>query len=140
MRSIDAARRARYLQLFQEVIEIFDLQPGKGNAVFFKVVMERGQKAFDLSEVVERRFVRLLMEIGVKGIGQLDLSPGDSQRSGNPVVDRKKARQCDERTRGVLETANAAELLQGMEGKHIFPGHLVAYRETKKLQQDERIV
>lgn len=139
MRSIDAARRPSYLQLCQEVIEIFDLQLGKGHAVFFKVGMERGQKAFDLSEVVERSFVRLLMEIGLKGIGQLDLSPWDSQRPGNPAVDRKKARQCDESTRGVLETAKGTELFQGLGGKHIFPDHLVACCEAKKVKQDERI-
>jgi hypothetical protein len=101
--------------------------------------MERGQKAFDLSEVVERSFVRLLMEIGLKGIGQLDLSPWDSQRPGNPAVDRKKARQGDESTRGVLETAKGTELFQGLGGKHIFPDHLVACCEAKKVKQDERI-
>ena len=85
MRAIDAARRACYLQFCQEVIEVFDLQFGKGNAVFFEVGMESGQKAFDLSEVVERSFVRLLVEIGLKGIGQLDLSPWDSHRPGRPA-------------------------------------------------------
>jgi hypothetical protein len=58
MRSIDPARGASYFQFCQEVIELFDLQLGKGNAVFFKVSMERGKKAFDLSEVVERSSVR----------------------------------------------------------------------------------
>ena len=97
MRSIDAARRASDLQPCQEVIEVFDLQLGKGKAVFFKVVMERGQKAFDLSEVVERSFVRLLMEIGLKGIGQIDQPSWDCQRPGDFAVAVKKARQCDER-------------------------------------------
>jgi len=82
--------------------------------VLFKVVMEGGQKAFDLSEVVERRFVRLLMEIGVKGIRQIDGPSWDAQRPGDPTVDKKKARHSEESTRGVLETAYLRELLQGM--------------------------
>ena len=92
MRSIDAACRASDLQFCQEVIEIFNLQLGKGKAVFFKVGMERGQKAFDLSEVVERSFVRLLTEIGVKGIGQIDWPSWDGQRLGDFAVAVKKTR------------------------------------------------
>jgi len=139
MRSIDAARRASDLQPCQEVIEIFDLQLGKGDAVFFEVGMESGQKAFDLSEVVERRFVGLLVEIGLKGIGQLDFSPWDSQRAGSPAVDRKKARQWDESTRCVLETAKVGKPLLGVEGEHILPGHLVVCCEAKKVDQNEGI-
>ena len=89
-RPIDAACRASDLQFCQEVIEIFDLQLGKGNAVFFKVVMERGQNAFDLSEVVGRSFVRLLVEIGLKGIGQIDRPSWDGQRPGDFAVAVKK--------------------------------------------------
>jgi len=72
MRSIDAACRTRELQLCQELIKVLDLQLGKENAVLLNVVVERSQKAFDLSEVVERRFVRHLMEVGVEGIGQIE--------------------------------------------------------------------
>lgn len=93
------------------MIEIFDLQLGQGEAVFFKVGMEGGQKAFDLSEVVEGSFVRELVEIGLKGIGQIDGPSWNAQRAGNPAVDGKKARQGDERTGGVPETANPTSAL-----------------------------
>ena len=43
-------------------------------------------------------------------------------------------------TRGVLETAKVGKLLQGVEGEHIFPDHLVACCEAKKVDQDERIL
>ena len=139
MRSIDAARRAGYLQICQEAIEILDLQLGKGNVMFFKVGMERGQKAFDLSEVVERSFVRLLMEIGLKRIGQQDLSPWDSQRPGNPAVDGKIAGQCDEGTGCALEGTKLTERLECVEGKHIFPDYIFGYGEPKKVHQDEGV-
>jgi hypothetical protein len=140
MRSIDAACRASDLQPCQELIEIFDLQLGKGKAAFFKVVMEGGQKAFDLSEVVGRRFVRELMEIGVKGIGQIDGSSWNAQRPGNPAIDKKKARYGEQSPRGMLEPAQVRELLQSLGGKHLFPGYLVAGGEAKKVDQDEGIL
>jgi hypothetical protein len=92
------------------------------------------QKAFDLSEVVERGFVRLLMEIGVKGIGQLDLSPWNTQRPGDPAVDRKKARHGEQSPRCMLETTAVRERLQGLGGKHLFPDHVVACCEAKKVE------
>ena len=118
MRTIDPARRASYSQLCQEVIEIFDLQLSKSNAVFFKVSMERGKNPFDLFEVFESS-VGLLVEIGLEGIGQLDLSPRVGQRPRNPAVDRKKTRQFDESTGSVLETAKLRELFQGVWGKDL---------------------
>ncbi len=73
-------------RLCQEVIELFNLQLGKGNAVFFKVVMERGENAFHLSEVVGRNPVGLLAEIGIKGIGQIDRLSWGGQRLGDFAV------------------------------------------------------
>jgi hypothetical protein len=89
--SIEAACRASDLEFCQEVIEVFDLHIGKGNAVFFKVGMERAQSIFYASEVVGRSFVGLLVEVGVKGIGQLDRSLWDCQRLGEFAVAVKKA-------------------------------------------------
>jgi len=89
VRSIDSARRASYFQFCQEVIEIFDLQLGKSNAVFSSK-HEQGKNTFDLFEVFEGSSVRLLVEIGLKGIGQLDLSPWNCQRRGIlPLIERK---------------------------------------------------
>ena len=39
----------------------------------------------------------------------------------------------------MLETAHVRELLQGVEGEHLFPGHIVACCEAKKVDQDEGI-
>jgi hypothetical protein len=139
MRSIDAAGRASHLEFCQEVIEIFNLQLGQGKTVFFKVGMEGGQKAFDLSEGVERSSVGLLTEIGVKRIWQIDQSSWSGQRLGDLAVAVKKTGECGKRTRGVLETAKLRELLQGVWDKHIFPNHIPAGGEAKKVDQDDGI-
>jgi len=101
--------------------------------------MERGKNPFDLFEVFERSSVGLLVEIGLEGIGQLDLSPRVGQRPRNPAVDRKKTRQFDESTGSVLETAKLRELFQGVWGKDIFPDHIPAGGEAKKVDQSKGI-
>jgi hypothetical protein len=69
---MDVACGPRDLLLRQKTIEFFNLQLRQGNAMFFKVVIERGQNAFHQSEVIGRNPVGLLAEIGIKGIGQID--------------------------------------------------------------------
>jgi len=39
----------------------------------------------------------------------------------------------------MFETAHVRELLQGVEGEHLFPNQLVACGEAKKVNQDEGI-
>jgi len=39
----------------------------------------------------------------------------------------------------MVESAHVRELLQGVEGEHLFPYHLVACCEAKKVDQDEGI-
>jgi len=90
MRTIDAAGRASDLESCQELIKVLDLQLGKENAVLLKVVVERGQKAFDLPKGVERSLVGLLPEIGVKRIGQIDQPSWDGQRFGDFAIAVKK--------------------------------------------------
>jgi hypothetical protein len=101
--------------------------------------MESNENMFYASKVVERSSVRLLVKIGLKGIGQLDLPPWFCQGAGNPASERKKARQSDKGTRCVLETAKGRELLHGIGDKHVFPEHILASCETKKVDQDEGI-
>jgi hypothetical protein len=39
----------------------------------------------------------------------------------------------------VFETAKLGELLQGVEGEHVFPGNLPASAEAKEVDQDKGI-
>jgi Transposase C of IS166 homeodomain/zinc-finger binding domain of transposase IS66 len=136
---MDVACSPRDPLLCQEVIEVFNLQLGQGNAMLFKIVMERGQNPFHLSEGVGRNPVGLLAEIGIKGIGQIDQPSWDGQRFGDLAAAVKKTGECGERARSMLETAHVAECLEGVEGEHLFPGHVFACCEAKELDQDEGV-
>jgi hypothetical protein len=137
--SIDAACRASNLKFCQEAIEVLDLHTGKGNVVFFKVGVETTQNPSCVSEVIGRNLVGLLVEIGVKGIGQLNGFPWFSQRLGEFALAIKKAWQLGENAGCVFETAKLGELLQGVEGEHVFPNHLVGRCEAKEVNQEKGI-
>jgi hypothetical protein len=59
--------------------------------VFFKVGVKSTQNPSCVSEVVGRSFVGLLVEIGLKGIRQLNGSPWFRQRLGEFALAVKKA-------------------------------------------------
>jgi hypothetical protein len=136
---IDVACSPRDLAFRQKVIEVFDLHLGKGNVVCLKIVMERGENAFHQSEVVRRNPVGLLLEIGIKGIGQIDGLSWGGQRLGDFAVAVEETAERDERTGGVFERAYVTELLQGVEGEHLFPADVFACGEAKEVDQEEGI-
>jgi hypothetical protein len=136
---IEVACSPRDLLLCQKVIELFNLQLRQGNAMFFKVVIERGQNAFHQSEVIGRNPVGLLAEIGIKGIGQIDQLSWGGQSSRDFAVAVKETGERDERTGGLFETAYVTERLQGVKSEHLFPGHFLACYEAKEVDQEEGI-